>query len=256
MAVQLSANSVRTYHTAPEGFAPARNRLLRQRAILCAGIVVFLVVLQYRTFADSWRSDSITSVLPAVIVLIFLLGALAVGVKIGNNRIRDSWLSYELTIGEDFLIRRMKDHPEIEIQRSEITAIREDGTGLRVQTKQRGYEIGIPSGLVGYEDAKSRVSQWGVPLSNSQHSWVESSDWVVRFSLISLALIGVFFVASRSWIEIVTGVPTVAILLWSIVHIQRGPNTSASTKRFSLLAVLSLLAIAARLVLAIVNWRP
>jgi hypothetical protein len=161
MSDQLSATSVRTYHTTPEGFAPARNRILRQRALLFAGVVVFIVVLQYGAFADSLRSGSISSILPAVFVLIFLLGTLALGVKIGNKRIRDSWRSYELIIGEDFLIRKMKDHQEIEIRRSEITAIKEADNGLRVQTKQKGREIGIPSALVGYEDAKSRLRQWG-----------------------------------------------------------------------------------------------
>jgi|HubBroStandDraft_6_1064221.scaffolds.fasta_scaffold19896_3 hypothetical protein len=255
MADQPSANSVRTYHTTPEGFAPARNRILRQRALLFAGVVVFVVVLQCGAFADSWRSGSIISLIPVVFVIIFLLGALAVGVKIGNNRIRDSWLSYGLVIGEDFLIRRMKDHQEIEIQRGEIIAIKEADNGLRVQTKQKGREIGIPSALVGYEDAKSRLRQWGVPLSDSQHAWVQSSHWVAVFSLVGLALIGAFFLASRSWVVVVTGVPTVAVLLWSIVHIRKSANTSTSVKRLSLLNLLTLLAILVRLVLAVVNWR-
>lgn len=255
MSDQLSANSVRTYHTTPEGFAPARNRSLRQRAILFAGVVVFIVVLQYGAFVDSLRSGSISSILPAVFVLIFLLGTLALGVKIGNKRIRDSWRSYELIIGEDFLIRKMKDHQEIEIRRSEITAIKEADNGLRVQTKQKGREIGIPSALVGYEDAKSRLRQWGVPLSDSQHAWVQSSQRVVVFSLLGLALICAFFLASKSWIVVVTGVPTVAILLWSIVHIQKSVSVSTSMRRLSILTILTLLAIVAKLILAIINWR-
>jgi hypothetical protein len=255
MADQLSASSVRVYHTAPEGFASARNRILRQRTLIFVGFVIFIVVLQYRAFADSWRSGSLSSLLPAIFVFIFLLGALAVGVKIGNNRIRDSWLSYELVIGEDFLIRRMRDHQEIEIQRSEIIAIKEADNGLRVQTNQNGREIGIPSALVGYEDAKSRLRQWGVPLSDPQHAWFLSSHRVAVFSLLGLALIGTFFLASKSWLVVVTGVPTIAILLWSIVHIQKSVSTSTSMKRLSFLTILTLLAIAVRLVIAIVNWR-
>ena len=218
------------------------------------GIVVFLFVLQYRAFADSWQHPSIASILPVLFILFIVIGALTTGVRIGIKRIQDSWLSYELVIGEDFLVRRMKGHQEIEIQRIEIVAIKESEIGLRVQSNQKGREIGIPLALVGYEDAKARLSRWMAPVSEP-HGWLTPSYWVAAFSLLVLALCGVFFLATRSWIVVVTGVPTVAVLLWSIFAIQKSVQASANMKRLSLLTMLTLLAIVARLILAIVHWR-
>ena len=138
MPNQLAANSVRTYRLAPEGPNAARNKSLGQRIGLFAGTVVFLLVLQYKQFGDSWQTGSVVSVLPSLLVFLFVLGAIAFGAKKGLKRNQESWDSYELVIGEDFLIRRIKDFPELEIQRHEVTAIRESATGLRVETKLKG----------------------------------------------------------------------------------------------------------------------
>ena len=167
MPNQLAANSVRTYHLATEGFSAASSELLGQRAGLLIGVVAFLLVLQYKEFGDNWRSGSIVSFLPSLFLILFLLGAMVPGVRNGLKRNRQSWDSYELVIGEDFLIRRIADFPDLEIQRHEVTVIKESPKGLRVQTKLRDRSIGIASALVGYEDAKERLSSWGVPWQNS-----------------------------------------------------------------------------------------
>jgi hypothetical protein len=80
-------------------------------------------------------------------VFFFLLvfGALARGFMKGTKRQRESWNSYELMIGEDFLIRRIQDFKELEIQQHEIMAIKESATGLHVETNQKDRVIGIAS---------------------------------------------------------------------------------------------------------------
>jgi hypothetical protein len=60
MPNQLAANSVKTYRLAPEGFSGARNKLLRQKIGLFAGVVVFLLVLQYKEFGGSWFAIQLT----------------------------------------------------------------------------------------------------------------------------------------------------------------------------------------------------
>jgi hypothetical protein len=117
MANQLAPNSVKTYRLAPEGFAAARNKLFRQKGVLFAGLVLFLFAVQYKEFGDSWRKGSIAALLPALVFVLIILGALVLGAMKGVKRNHESWISYELLIGEDFLIRRIKDFPELEIQR-------------------------------------------------------------------------------------------------------------------------------------------
>jgi hypothetical protein len=78
---------------------------------------------------------------------------MALGLRKGLTRNQQSWSSYELVIREDFLIRRITGFPELEIQRHEVTVIKESSTGLLVETKRKGHAIGIAPALVGYEDA-------------------------------------------------------------------------------------------------------
>jgi hypothetical protein len=172
----------------------------------------------------------------------------------GVKRNHESWISYELLIGEDFLIRRIKDFPELEIQRHEVTAIKESAVGLHVETNLKDHAIGIASALVEYADAKERLSRW-MPVQELQQGWVTSSRSMWGLPLLFLALFGVFYMATRSWIIVTTGMPLLAGLAWSMWLIRRSVQVSAHMKRLSLFAFLPLLAIASKLILAIRNWR-
>jgi hypothetical protein len=253
MAGQLASNSVRTYHLAPEGFGAARNKLLRQRVVLFAGLVALIFAVQYKEFSENWRQGSIASLLPALLVLLIVFGALARGVMKGVKRNRESWISYELVIGEEFLIRRIKDFPELEIQRHEITAIKESAAGLHVETNLKDRAIGIPSALVDYDDAKERLSRW-MPAQESQQGWMTPGRWMWGLPLIFLLLFGGFYMATRSWVIVATGIPLVGGLSWSVWFIRKSVQVSAHMKRLSLFTFLPLLAIAAKLIPAIRHW--
>ena len=81
MANQLAENSVRTYHLAPEGFKATRNRLLKQKIVLLAGVILFALFLSNKMFGESWRRDSLASFLPTILFLVIISGALAAHMK-------------------------------------------------------------------------------------------------------------------------------------------------------------------------------
>lgn len=124
-----------------------------------------------------------------------------------------------------------------------------------METKLTGRAIGIASALVGYEDAKERLSSWGVPLQESRRGWMAPGRWMWVLPLLVLFLFGGFYLATGSWITIATGVPLLAGLSWSLWFILKSLQVSANTKRLSLITVLPLLAITAKLVLSIIHWR-
>jgi hypothetical protein len=254
MPNQLAQNSVRTYHLAPEGFTAARNRLLRQRIALFAGIILFLIVLACKEFGETWQRDSVASLLPTFLFVLIVLGALAVGLRKGNRRNQESWNSFELVVGEDFVIRKIKDFPELEIKRHEVTAIRESAVGLHVETNLKDRTIGIASALVDYDDAKERLSRW-MPVQQLTQGWTTSIYWMWGLPVIFIVLFGGFYMTTRSWVIVATGVPLLAGLLWSVWYIRKSAQVSAHMKRLSLFTLLPLLAIAAKLILAIRHWR-
>jgi hypothetical protein len=187
--------------------------------------------------------------------MLIALAALALGAKKGIKRSRESWLSYELDIGEDFLTRRINDFPELEIQRHEITKIRESSTGLRVETESKDRVIGIAPALVGYEDAKTRLSQWVVPTQEVQQGWITPARWIVALPLLVLVFFATFYFATRSWLIVATGVPLLVGLSWSLLAIQKSLQVSAHTRRLSFVTILPMLAIVVKLIQAITRWR-
>jgi hypothetical protein len=157
-------------------------------------------------------------------------------------------------IGEDFLIRRIKDFPELESQRHEVTVIRENAAGLHVETKEKGRAIGIAPALIDYEDARDRLSRWMAPVWESQQGWLSPTRWMWGLPLLFLFLFGCFYLATRSWIIIATGVPLIGGLSWSLWFIRKSVQVSAHMKRLSLFTFLPLLAIVVKLIQAIRDW--
>jgi len=255
MANQLAENSVRTYHLAPEGFAAARNRLLKQRALLFVGIVLFMLVFAYKAFHETWRPDSIASFLPGIFVVLILLVALANGLRKGIKQNQESWDSFELVVGEDFVIRKIKDFPELEIQRHEVTRIRETATSLYVETQVKDRTIGVARALVNYEDARERLSRWLPPVHESQQGWAAPARWVWSYPVIMIVFCAVFFMSGTNWVIVATGIPLVLGLSVSFWLVRRSVQVSAQFKRQVLLFLLPLVAIIVRMILAIQNLR-
>ena len=239
----------------PEGYTTARNRVLRLTGVIFAGTILFTLVLAYKMFGQTWHRDSIGSLLPAVVAVLIVCGALASGLRKGLKQNQESWDSFELVIGDDFAIRRKKNFPELEIQRHEVTRIRESTTGLYLETKVKDHTIGIPRALNDYEDAKERLSRW-MPLVHEQpRGWTAPTRWMWMYPVFMLAICAVFFLSGTKWVIVATGVPLILALSVGIWLIQRSVQFSTQIKRQSLVVVLPLLAIIVKLILAIRNLR-
>jgi hypothetical protein len=241
MTAQLGENSVRTYHLASDGFAVAQRKLLVQRIVMFVGVAMFLFAVQYKEFGDSWKGGSIASILAPILVMFLVFSALAFGTVRGLKRSRESWSSYELTVGSNFVIRKIKDFPELEIQQHEITAIREDAEGLRVETGTKGRAIGISAALVGYQDARERLSRW-MPVQELR-GWRTSGSWAYISSVLSTSLLVCFYLATKSWAIIASGVPLFVGLCWCLWYLQKNLHVSAHVKRLALVCILPLLAL-------------
>jgi protein-S-isoprenylcysteine O-methyltransferase Ste14 len=252
MPNQLAPNSVRTYHLSPEGYAATRKILFLQCGAIFGGIGLFLLGSAYKGLGGSWRGDATAGFLPMVFCLVLVSVLLAIGLWIGMKRSRETWDSVELVIGEDFVIWRMKDYPELEIQSREVTAIKESSTGLRIETNQRGRRIGIASSLINYDDAKERLSRW-MPVQRIEKGWLTTSRWILALPLIVIFLFSGFELATRSWVIVATGVPLLAVISWSAWSIHRNGQGSVKGKRLSLLMFFPLIAIVTKLILTMLH---
>jgi hypothetical protein len=255
MPNQLAQNSVRTYHLPPEGYTQARNKVLRYSVVLFSGTILFALVLAYKMFGQTWNPNSIASLSPAVVFVLLVFGALALGLRKGIRRFQESWDSFELVVGEDFVIRRKKDFPELEIQRHEVTRIRESVSDLYVETKLKDRAIGIPRAMCDYEDARERLSRWMPVADVPPRGWAAPTRWMWMPGVITTALTALVLLSTNYWVVVAAGVPLFIGLSLSIWFIRRSVQTSAHMKRVSLLTLLPLLAVIARLIQAVQRLR-
>lgn len=147
----------------------------------------------------------------------------------------------------------MQDFPELEIQQSEITAIKENADGLRVETATKGRVIGIGVTLEGYQDARERLSRW-MPVQELK-GWKTRSRFVSACNVLTIVLFVSFYIATRSWAVITTGLPLVIGLLWFLWFMQRSRHVPQHLKRLSLFSILALLGIVAKMIASITNWK-
>lgn len=253
MTAELAENSVRIYRLSPEGFSASYRKLLWQRVITLMGVALIVFSVYFKEFRSSWPALSTASVVEAALLLLFVYCVIALSVLKGRKGRQEAWNSYELVLGNDFIIRRMQNVPELEIQQNEITAIKENADGLRVETATTGRVIGISTTLEGYQDARERLSRWMPPQESK--GWRTPSRFAFAYNLLTIILFVSFYVAVRSWAVIVTGLPLLIGMLWFLWIMQRSRHVPKHLKRLSLFSILALAGIVAKMISSIANWK-
>ena len=140
-----------TFRLNPEGFKKFHRR------ILFIFLIVFIIIpptLVYVVPRNEFK------ILPFIITMIVFIIGIGMGGFIGYRRLRETWPTYTLTIGEDYIFRKQLHYPDIKIEKDEITAIKNVYNGIVIKTKDWRKFILIPHGLEKMEEAKILLSQW------------------------------------------------------------------------------------------------
>lgn len=194
-----------------------------------------------------------TSFLPACFAILLCLGAMGVGLRKGIKRNRESWDTFELLLGEDFVIRRIRDFPELEIHRDEVTRIREAPSGLYVETKLKDRFIGISRDLIDYQDARDNLARWMLLVTEPPQAWASPRRWIWFSPVVTVVLFAVFLSATTDWVIVATALPLLIVLAASVWLVRRSVQVPVRAKRLSLLTILPMLAILSKLFM--VAWR-
>ncbi len=141
---------MKTYTVRPEGINPLRKRML------IFGAAFALLVL-----------GGIRLLMPDVPPLAFGLATLFVGLfgglgfRRGLRRLVETWPTYALTVGDDYILKRQYHYPDIRINVDEIKTIQKVFTGeIAVKTKDWKKFIVIPPSLIGVEEVEALLRQW------------------------------------------------------------------------------------------------
>ncbi len=167
-----------TYGVKPEGFSVVRKR------VLLGGGVVLVLALLGAAFAIPSRDHTI---LPfGITAVIFFIIAGSVFSR-NLRRLRETWSTYTLAIGEDFILKQQSHYPDIRINREEITTIQKAYTGeLAVKTRNWRRFILIPRSLNGIEEVERLLSQWKpiVQYSKQKAMFAYSAGVLVLFGVL------------------------------------------------------------------------
>jgi hypothetical protein len=203
MTAELAENSVRTYRLSAGGFSVENRKLRWQRIVTLVGVALIVLSVYFKEFRNSRPRPSTASVVEVTLLLLLVYRVIASNIAKGRKKKQEFWNSYEIIIGNDFLIRKIKDFPDLEIQQSEITAIKEHADGLRVETATKGRVIGISAALAGYQDARERLSCW-MPVQELK-GWRTPSRPAFVGMVLTIFLFVSFYIATRTWAVVTTG---------------------------------------------------
>jgi hypothetical protein len=93
-------------------------------------------------------------------------------------------------------------------------------------------------------------------LTELRQTWWRNSAYLVySVIVVELGLFIVFFLSTRSWLLVSSGIPLFGGVVWCMVSVQRSDHWAPKIKRGMWFVLLPLMAIAFRLVEAILNWR-
>lgn len=148
-----------------------------------------------------------------------------------------AWLSFELTVEDDRIIRRMPDRQELVLTRSEVTGFDETvGRGFFIKTADGHRFIYIPSGLEGYDDLKQQLSSWEkFPPARANDPIWRSPFFIGAVCLVAWSVL--WFSTNKQYV-FASAFVLVVFLLSSFVAVLRSPRASDTAKRTSWLFLL------------------
>ena len=217
----------------PDAQQQAVNRLLPQIAVIAAASLVSVFLIMH-------SSPSREVPLGWVIFTGAFISYMAfVPLRRARRRLARCWATYVLEIGPDHLLRQQADTPDIRLQFQQVKRIEHlPGRFLRVVGAQRYHVIAIPESIENFPEILQSVT--GLALLT-----LRRDDQRVK-TLVCTALgfaVWLTVLWSKSpWVVIPLALLFAGALVWLFAFIQRSPNTSLRSKRFSWLYLLFALA--------------
>lgn len=213
------------FKLSPHGFKEIRKlQLTRTLPIMVVSVIAGL----YITFSQPSFDDDSTILVAIPVSVVIVLVTIIFSFRRTLNRQKVLWDSYELSIGEDLLIRRQHNVPTIEIGKNEITEIAALKNGdIRVKTDQRHRMVLVSKHIENRDEVLEKLGRLSEikPLTSNQRQWIPFV--VVAEIVLMIAL----FTSTTPWIVFSTGTVLTVGLIWAFIEIRRNENIDRKTKR-------------------------
>ncbi|MGP0018081.1 MAG: hypothetical protein ACLPHP_05900 [Candidatus Sulfotelmatobacter sp.] len=147
-----------------------------------------------------------------------------------RQRLIRCWETYDLEIGNDYLLRRQADIPDLRLQFDEVQAIEHvQGRYLRVVGKSKGHVIAIPEGIDQFGEILKTISS----ICPVRVRRVEQWQKYRAFMAAGLLLFVIVLWATSPVVVIPLSLAMCSMIVWVFFWIRRNPNIPGSTKRIA-----------------------
>jgi hypothetical protein len=231
------------YKLSLEGFNKALKKNLPGR------LLVIFIAMTAALYLGSKNPDFDSHTLFFIIPLFLVIFTVPIVISIKKQK--QSWLSYELYMTSDSILRKQSDLPDVKICKNNISSIEETiGNGILIKTLNKNYQIAIPSSLIGYEEVKQQISNW----SDIKESVSTAGKYMPIIAGIAVIILYIIIFGSESkFLVIPTGILFILLMLWSIISIQRNKNIENKYKRLAFIIIFPLLSVIYRTVYIIIK---
>jgi hypothetical protein len=211
-------------------------------------IVVFAVLGAVGWYAGGWRALPAARLAPMMsLMIVAWIGSIVFTLR----RERHAWLSFELDVEADSIVRRVEGFPELRVERGEVVRIIETrGRGLAITAGKAAPLLWIDAALDGYEQVREILDQWRPIAMKSRR---DAGRVLAVLAIVAgvVAALGVAYWTEELRWFLPTGVPAIAVGIWSMIYVSRDPNVDAFTRRSVWVGVLPVLALVWKLVMLV-----
>ncbi len=157
----------------PEAFQRSmRNRIITIVLISIALAVIYsLIVLSAAPIGLAQLSDShfwavfLSVTWQTLLIIGIVAGIMIFAVQASAKSARAVWDSFEIEVGDDYLVRRQLNLAETRLERDQIDHLKERGNMLIVYAANKSRQLPIPKSLDGYSEVKDILLSWDKRLS-------------------------------------------------------------------------------------------
>ena len=147
-----------------------------------------------------------------------------------KRRLIKCWETYDLEIGQDYLLRRQADIPDLRLQFDEVKAVEHvQGRYLRVIGKTNGRAISIPEGIDHFDQVLKTVSS----LCPVRVRTIELWQKYRVFMAAGLSIYMIMLWATSPVVVIPLSLAMGSVTVWVFFWIQRNPSIPIKQKRIA-----------------------
>jgi drug/metabolite transporter (DMT)-like permease len=222
----------KTYRLRPELFEEEKSRLLRGFYFVFLMSVIAALLLASHGVEIVPGTQLVVALLVITVSVVFTI-CLAFWSIFRSLRLRKAaWHSFELTLTGDVIDRRLSDHDDFVVKRSEVVGFDETaGRGFFIKTANRHRYIYVPAALDGYDELKRQLASWQPfpPARTRDPIW--RSPFFVGASC--LAAWSVLWYSQSRQNVVLAGLVLLLFLVATFVGVLRSPRASRTVKRTS-----------------------